>query len=185
MKRPEIEKVWQYIDAHREEYLELLKRFCSQPSVSAQNIGIREMAELVRHLTGLSDKLTCQFYEPQEAEEALPELDVSLLPATAIYCQRQYTGIAFHGVTGGKEMNSLVLALYNVAGPGQEIDKRIEKKLRKLARKSEMKIFVSLSCHHCAKQVITCQQMAAVSEMVEARMIDARLYPHLAEKYKI
>ena len=48
MKRPEIEKVWQYIDAHREEYLELLKRFCSQPSVSAQNIGIREMAELVR-----------------------------------------------------------------------------------------------------------------------------------------
>ena len=46
MKRPEIEKVWQYIDAHREEYLELLKRFCSQPSVSAQNIGIREMAEL-------------------------------------------------------------------------------------------------------------------------------------------
>lgn len=144
-----------------------------------------EMAELARHLTGLSDKLTCQFYEPQEAEEALPELDVSLLPATAIYRQGKYTGIAFHGVTGGKEMNSLVLALYNVAGPGQEMDKRVEKKLRKLARKSEMKIFVSLSCHHCAKQVIACQQMAAVSEMVEARMIDARLYPNLAEQYKI
>ena len=48
-----------------------------------------------------------------------------------------------------------------------------------------MKIFVSLSCHHCAKQVIACQQMAAFSEAVEARMIDARLYPHLAEEYKI
>lgn len=144
-----------------------------------------EMAELVRHIAGLSDKLTCQFYEPKEAKEELPEIDSSLLPATALYRQGQYTGISFHGVTGGKEMNSLVLALYNVAGPGQEMDKRIRKKLDKLERKSEMKIFVSLSCHHCANQVIACQQMAAVSKMVEARMIDARLYPHLAQQYKI
>ena len=48
MKRPEIEKVWQYIDDHREEYLALLKKFCSQPSVSAQSWGMREMAEIVR-----------------------------------------------------------------------------------------------------------------------------------------
>ena len=47
MKRPEIEAVWQYIDAHREEYLSLLKKFCSQPSVSAQNWGMREMAQIV------------------------------------------------------------------------------------------------------------------------------------------
>lgn len=48
MKRPEIEQVWRYIDDHKEEYLALLKKFCSQPSVSAQNWGMREMAELVR-----------------------------------------------------------------------------------------------------------------------------------------
>ena len=47
MKRPELEAVWQYIDAHREEYLSLLKKFCSQPSVSAQNWGMREMAQIV------------------------------------------------------------------------------------------------------------------------------------------
>lgn len=144
-----------------------------------------EMAELLRHIAGLSDHLSCQFYEPQEAKETLPELDSSLLPATGIYKQGSYTGIAFHGVTGGKEMNSLVLALYNIAGPGQEIDKRIQKKLQKLSHKVEIKIFVSLACHHCAQQVITCQQMAAESEMIEARMIDARLYPHLVEEYKI
>lgn len=144
-----------------------------------------EMAELLRHIAGLSEKLSCRFCEPQEAEKEFPELDTSLLPATAIYKEGQYTGIAFHGVTGGKEMNSLVLALYNTAGPGQEIDKRIQKKLGKLTHKVEIKVFVSLSCHHCAQQVITCQQMAAGSEMIEARMIDARLYPHLVEEYKI
>lgn len=144
-----------------------------------------EMAELVRHIAGMSDKLTCQFYEPQEARELLPELDSSLLPVTAFYRQGQYMGIAFHGVAGGKELNSFVLALYNVAGPGQEMDKRLQKKLGKLTQKAELKIFVSLSCHHCANQVIVCQQLAAHAESIEARMIDARLYPQLVEQYKI
>ncbi|MFG6383928.1 MAG: thioredoxin family protein [Lachnospiraceae bacterium] len=144
-----------------------------------------EMAELVRHMVGLSETLSCHFYEKAEAEINFPELDSSMLPVTALYKEDSYTGIAFHGVTGGKEMNSFVLALYNVAGAGQEIDKHIQKKLHKLSHKIEMKIFVSLSCHHCAQQVITCQKMAAESEMIEAKMIDARLYPHLAEEYHI
>lgn len=153
--------------------------------VDLQDKASVEMAELVRHIAGLSDKLSCQFYDSKEAEEALPELDSTLLPATALYRQGEYTGVAFHGVTGGQEMNSLVLAIYNVAGPGREMDKRMLKKLGKLSDKCEIKIFVSLACHHCAQQVITCQQMAACSEAIEARMIDARLYPHLAEEYKI
>ncbi len=41
-------KVWDYIDAHQEEYIALLEKFVNQPSISAQGIGLREMAELVR-----------------------------------------------------------------------------------------------------------------------------------------
>ena len=41
-------KVWQYIDEHQEEYIALLEKFVNQPSISAQGIGLREMAELVR-----------------------------------------------------------------------------------------------------------------------------------------
>ena len=44
----DVQKVWDYIDAHKEQYLDILKKFCSQPSVSAQNWGMREMAEIVR-----------------------------------------------------------------------------------------------------------------------------------------
>lgn len=144
-----------------------------------------EMAELARHVAGLSDKLSCRIYDKEEAEEKAPELDISLLPATGLYRQEEYSGISFHGVTGGKEMNSLIFAIYNVAGPGQEMEKRMKKKLDKLTHKSQIKVFVSLSCHHCAQQVITCQKMAAECGVIEARMIDARLYPELVEKYKI
>ena len=41
-------KVWEYIDAHQDEYIALLEKFVNQPSISAQGIGLREMAELVR-----------------------------------------------------------------------------------------------------------------------------------------
>jgi acetylornithine deacetylase/succinyl-diaminopimelate desuccinylase-like protein len=41
-----LENVYQYVDDHLEEAIQLLERLVRQPSVSAQNWGIREMAEL-------------------------------------------------------------------------------------------------------------------------------------------
>ena len=40
-----MEPVFAYIDAHSEEYIDLLKKFCSQPSVAAQHLGMVEMAK--------------------------------------------------------------------------------------------------------------------------------------------
>lgn len=40
-------KLYQYIDDHAEEYIALLQQFCRQPSISAQNMGLREMAQLI------------------------------------------------------------------------------------------------------------------------------------------
>jgi acetylornithine deacetylase/succinyl-diaminopimelate desuccinylase-like protein len=48
------EAVYRYIDAHLDEHVGHLQRWLRQPSVSAQNLGIRDMAELVRKdLAGL------------------------------------------------------------------------------------------------------------------------------------
>jgi acetylornithine deacetylase/succinyl-diaminopimelate desuccinylase-like protein len=40
--------VYAYIDRHRAEHLENLRRWLRQPSISAEGVGIREMAELLR-----------------------------------------------------------------------------------------------------------------------------------------
>lgn len=48
MVNEDAKKVWAYIDEHKEEYIDLLKKYCAQPSVSAQNWGMREMAEMIR-----------------------------------------------------------------------------------------------------------------------------------------
>ena len=41
-------EIYAHIDANRARHLENLRRWLKQPSVSAQNIGIREMAEMLR-----------------------------------------------------------------------------------------------------------------------------------------
>lgn len=43
-----MEDILTHIDAHREEYIGWIRRACQQPSISTQNIGIAEMAELCR-----------------------------------------------------------------------------------------------------------------------------------------
>ena len=40
--------VYDYVDANLDKHLAAIQRWLRQPSISAQNVGIREMAELVR-----------------------------------------------------------------------------------------------------------------------------------------
>ena len=47
-----MDRVFQYIDAHRDAYIELLRRLCRQPSIAAQGIGLEETASLVVGLMG-------------------------------------------------------------------------------------------------------------------------------------
>lgn len=42
--------VFDYIDAHRQEFIERLQWLCRQPSIAAQNVGIRETAQMVVQL---------------------------------------------------------------------------------------------------------------------------------------
>ena len=45
-----MDRVFQYIDVHRDEYVDLLLKLCRQPSIAAQGIGLRETAEQVEGL---------------------------------------------------------------------------------------------------------------------------------------
>jgi acetylornithine deacetylase/succinyl-diaminopimelate desuccinylase-like protein len=45
-----MDEVYQYIEAHAERSVSLLERLCRQPSISAQGVGLQEMAELVANL---------------------------------------------------------------------------------------------------------------------------------------
>ncbi|MBW3087248.1 FAD-dependent oxidoreductase [Bifidobacterium sp. 82T24] len=95
-----------------------------------------------------------------------------------------YTGVKFSGIPTGHEVNSLVLAVYNIAGPGQAVDPQLAERIKALPE-THIEIGVSLTCHFCPDVVAACQHMAAMNPNVTAEMIDLGLFPELRKERKI
>ena len=57
-----MQPIYDWIDAHAEECIRDLQRFVQQPSISAQNVGLRECATLIRDMMR-DDELPADFHE--------------------------------------------------------------------------------------------------------------------------
>ncbi len=44
-----MEEIYRYIDSHADEFVETLRRFCRQPSISSEGLGIREMVGILEN----------------------------------------------------------------------------------------------------------------------------------------
>ena len=139
----------------------------------------REVKGFVEEFVTLTDKVTWVEGDAQVAgTRLLPSIEVC-------YADGKSSGIQFHGVPGGHEINSFVIALYNVAGPGKEVEPDIEKKIKDISKPVNLKIMVSLSCTMCPESVMAAQKAATLSEHIEAEMIDLMHFPELKEKYEV
>jgi len=143
----------------------------------------RELAEFLAVIEEMNEKISLQVYDANE--DGAGELDRKYLPVVGIYKNDVYSGICFHGVPGGKEINPFVLAIYNVGSAGQDLSKHHLKAIQKIDKKINLKVCVSLACTYCAQEVAYCQRIASLNQNVEAEMIDATLYKDLIEEYKI
>ena len=91
----------------------------------------------------------------------------------------------FHGVPGGHEFNSFILAMYNAAGPGQDVGEELQKRIDALDKKLRVQIVVSLSCTMCPDLVAAAQRIGADNKNVTVNVYDLQYYPELKDKYNI
>lgn len=135
-----------------------------------------EDEKLLKELASLSDKVT---YEIKNAEPGL-EHTISIVRNDGTEA-----GLYFHGVPGGHEFNSFILAMYNTAGPGQDIGEDNEKRIAAIQDKKDVTIAVSLSCTMCPDLVAAAERIAAASDKVTVHVYDLAHYPDLQNKYNI
>lgn len=152
--------------------------------VDKGNASCIELGSFLKAVAGLNDKLELQLLEKGEDPVVEEKLNASLLPVVGLF-QEEYLGVCFHGIPGGQEINSFALAIYNAAGPGQKVEDKTLKKISKLKKQNNIKVCISLSCHHCANVVTAGQRIALLSPKVVCEMVDARLYPELVDKFGI
>ncbi|MCC8027876.1 MAG: FAD-dependent oxidoreductase [Clostridium sp.] len=145
-----------------------------------------EMSGFLGELEGITDKLNCVRVPLSREEKAAREAEGELIPAFCIEREDGSGGnILFHGVPGGHEFNSFIIALYNMAGPGQPLDEELKKRLSSIEKDINVKVMVSLSCTMCPEVVMAAQRAASLSEKVKSEMIDLMHFPDLKKKYKI
>lgn len=135
-----------------------------------------EDEKLLKELASLSDKVS---YEMKNAEPGL-EHTISIVRNDGTEA-----GLYFHGVPGGHEFNSFILAMYNTAGPGQDIGEDNEKRIAAIQDKKDVTIAVSLSCTMCPDLVAAAERIVAASDKVTVHVYDLAHYPDLQNKYNI
>lgn len=145
--------------------------------------GIRDFA---KDFAGIHEKISVEILEKGQSPQKEQEIHAEMLPVIALLDHTgAYTGIQYHAVPSGHEFNSFVLALYNVAGPGQQIEASSLEKIKKLSHKLNIKVGATLSCTMCPDVVVATQLIARHNPLIEAEMIDVSHFPHLREKHKI
>ncbi|AUJ33109.1 MAG: FAD-dependent oxidoreductase [Liquorilactobacillus nagelii] len=133
----------------------------------------QELQSFVKEFCDLDRHLDYQVRAADGGEDFLPLLEL-------LNQQQNLTGIRFAGIPTGHELNSLVLAVYNLAGPGQELAPELIERIKALPV-TKIKIGVALTCHFCPDVVSTCQHMAAINPNVSAEMLDLQLFPELRQ----
>lgn len=136
-----------------------------------------ELETYIDSIIVLTNKITKEIVEVTKLDEA---------PCVKIYHSNgQYSGLAFHGVPGGHEFTSFILGLYNVSSPGQPLDDDIKMRIKKINKKINIKILISLSCTMCPDLVVAAQQIAAKSDNVITEIYDINIFTEYKNKYNV
>ena len=143
----------------------------------------RELSQFLQEFSQLNEHL--HYDDVTLTQQIAEEHKIERTPHFVILDEHgKDTGIEFSGIPTGHELNSLILAVYNVAGPGQTIDSQLAERIKQLPV-TKLAIGVSLTCHFCPDVVAACQHIAALNGNVSAEMIDLQLFPEIREQRHI
>lgn len=164
-------------EAMRQNLKGVFAKFARQVTVAAVINGggaSNELEDFARELEGISDRVAVV---TERKSTDIPYLDIRL--------GEEGTGIRYYSVPGGHEFNSFVLALYNVAGPGREMDEGLRRRVEAFKQSHTVQIMTTLSCTNCPDVVAGTQHIAAISDKISAWMYDLAKFPEYKERYSI
>lgn len=151
----------------------------NEESLNIEN-AVKEIAEI-------SDKLKFTSYNMGENKALEAKIKAERFPTITILDKNgEYSGLKYSSVPSGHELNSFILGMYNVAGPGQKVSN--EESLAKIAKIDNpinIKIGISLSCTKCPKTVQSAQRIATLNKNVEMEMINIFTFQDFKNRYDI
>ena len=101
-------------------------------------------------------------------------------PSFEIIRNSEPLGVSFTGVPGGHEFNTLILAVYNVDGKGQNLpDEHTIRRIRSINADVRISTFVSLSCTNCPAVAQAMNLIAIYNRRITNNVIDGNVVPEM------
>lgn len=177
-------------DALRNQLKGILDRLDRQVTlvsiVDESNDKSIELRDLILDISDLGEKVSAEIYLKGENLEVEDIINADKFPVVALLNQdKKYSGVKFHGVPGGHELNSFILAIYNLGSAGQQIAEETLENIKSIDKKVNIKVCVSLACHLCPDVVVSSQRIAIENEQVEAEMLDISNFKDIKDKFKV
>ncbi len=143
-----------------------------------------ETRQLIQEVAELSEQITADIYDFVADEDRAEELGVDKIPAVVVIGKDEY-GIRFYGIPSGYEFTSLLEAIRTAAVGEPDLTEETVDALSALSEPVHIQVFVTPTCPYCPQAVVLAHHMAVASPMVQADMIEAQEFPHLATKYQV
>ena len=186
-----VEKEIEFLDSSLKEQLsEIAKRFENNIElVVIKDSAVEksfEIEAMVKEIASVSDKIKFSSYEKGENLELEEKSKAERFPTVILLDKNgEFSGIKYSTLPSGHELNSFILAMYNIAGPGQKISEENKVKIEQLQKPINVKIGITLSCNNCPETVQSVQRIAAENKNIQVEIIDVLTFRKFREKHEI
>jgi len=146
----------------------------------------KQIRDFLSELSGINKKISVHILDAGENAQIEAMINTQHYPVMALFDkEKHYSGIAYHALPMGHELESFMLAIYNVAGPGQALSEALKARIENIQSATHMKVGITLTCPMCPEMVQTCQQIALYNKNITAEIFDLAHFPELKKKYKV
>lgn len=145
-----------------------------------------ETVSFMKEIEALSDKISVETYDLEKDSERADEYNVVMAPSIVLLdSEKKYRGVKFNGIPAGHEINSFIPGILEVSGAGEALPEELLSQVNALSKPVNIKVFVTLSCPHCAGAVQKAHKLALESDYIDAEMVEAQTFDELSNKFNV
>lgn len=144
-----------------------------------------ETVDFMTEIAEITEKIQLAEYKDTDAE-LVEAYHIEMYPSIVLLnSEGQYSGVKFNGMPAGHEFNSFIPALLETGGLSQELPEALKAQIDAIDKPVNIKVFVTLSCPHCAGAVQKAHKLAMMNPFIDAEMVEAQTFPELSNKHNV
>ncbi len=145
-----------------------------------------ETRGFMKEIEALNEKIKFKEYDINKDQELAERFHIEMVPSIVLLNDKEeYLGVKFNGIPAGHEINSFVPAILEISGNVGEVPEKIQERVDKITKPTNIKVFITLSCPHCPGAVQKAHKLALMNPNIEAEMIESQTFNEISNKFDV